>query len=288
MIGLDTSHSVEFARRMQSPDCPAGQRVAGMRAVSCMSFETPFQNREGLEARRRQLEAWGVRVGESFEGATADCDAVMITINDPSLHPEYFRLCADLGKRIFVDKPFADTAANARLMAGVADEFGLSVMSCSPLRYLSALETAMEGVPAPSRCSFFGPMGRAPAGSSIVWYGVHAVEMLERVMGRGALAVSTIPHPSGTILIVDYGQSRRGVVELVDGAYCYGGTLRDGGRAAAFADSGATIYPCLLRRVERFFRTGETDAAQEEAVEVTAILDAAERSLSSGGKETVG
>ena len=39
-IGLDTSHSVEFPRRMQAPDCPEKNKVEGLKAVTCLRFET--------------------------------------------------------------------------------------------------------------------------------------------------------------------------------------------------------------------------------------------------------
>ena len=57
LIGLDTSHSVEFPRRMQAPDCPEQLRVEGLRAVSCLRFETPFTNKQILDERQKQLEA---------------------------------------------------------------------------------------------------------------------------------------------------------------------------------------------------------------------------------------
>ena len=93
IIGLDTSHSVEFPRRMQAPDCPEKNRVEGLRAVTCLRFETPFTNKQVLDERQKQLEAWGVKVTEDFDEAVSDCDAIMIEINDPAYHLEYFKKC---------------------------------------------------------------------------------------------------------------------------------------------------------------------------------------------------
>ena len=53
IVGLDTSHSIQFAKRMQDPACPADQKVEGLRATACLSFETPFQDRKGLERMRK-------------------------------------------------------------------------------------------------------------------------------------------------------------------------------------------------------------------------------------------
>ena len=56
----------------------------------------------------------------------------------------------------------------------------------------------------------WGALGRAPAGSSIVWYGVHGVEMLRRALGRGARVVSAHPVSAGAVLVVEYASGATG------------------------------------------------------------------------------
>ena len=94
IIGLDTSHAVAFPQLMQDPATPAESKVPELRAVTCLRFETPFQNKDGLDKRQEYLESIGVKVTENFDEAVADCDAILIEINDPSLHLEYFEKCA--------------------------------------------------------------------------------------------------------------------------------------------------------------------------------------------------
>ena len=233
IIGLDSSHSIEFVRRMQAPDCAADQRVAGMRAVTCLRFETPYQDREGLDTRQEQLEPWGVTVTEDFDEAVADCDAILLEVNDAAYHVEYFTRCAELGKPIFLDKPLADTIENGRKICAIAAAKGVRFFSASSLRFVSALTQACEAVPEPACCAVYGPLGRAPAGSSIVWYGVHTFEMLQRAMGNGARQLSTRKDEAGVVVIVDYADGKRGVVELTEGAYIYGGCLRTSKEAAS-------------------------------------------------------
>ena len=105
LIGLDTSHTIQFAKRMADADCPPELKVDGLRAVSCLRFPTPFQDEEGLDNRQKQLEKWGIPVTRDFEEAVADCDAIMLEINDPTYHVEYFTRCTELGKPVFIDKP---------------------------------------------------------------------------------------------------------------------------------------------------------------------------------------
>jgi predicted dehydrogenase len=287
LIGLDTSHSVEFARRMQAPDCAPEQRVRGMRAVSCLRFETPFQDKAGLDQRQKQLEAWGVRVGESFDDAVAGVDAIMIEINDPALHVEYFERCASLARPVFLDKPLADTVAAGRRILETARGTRVRFFSASSLRFVSELEQACSRVPRPERASMYGPLGKAPAGSSVVWYGVHAFEMLERAMGPGAASLRALGDDAGAVVVVDYGGGRRGVVELTRGAYAYGGSLRRDREGVAFAVDMTHAYTGLLRRIEAFFRSGEPPVRQEDTLEISAMLEAVDRSLAAGGAEQV-
>lgn len=287
LIGLDTSHAIQYAMRAQAPDCAPDQRVEGIRMVTCLRFETPFQNSEGLDGRQRQLEGWGIRVTTSLDEAVAECDAIMLTINDPSLHLQYFETCAGLGKPIFVDKPFADSTANARAMAKIAAETGARVWSASSLRFSPQLAQACAAVPEPLHVSTYGHMGTAPAGSSIVWYGVHAFEMLNRAAGSGAETVRTVGTQVGAVCVVRYKSGRQGVVELLTNGALYAGCLRDNQKAAHFVVDSSRLYTDQLKLVSGFFRGAPAPVSIEDAVEVTAMLDAAERSLLSGKPEAV-
>jgi predicted dehydrogenase len=282
IIGLDTSHSVEFPRRMQAPDCPEKNKVEGLRAVTCLRFETPFTNKEVLDERQKQLEAWGVKVTEDFDEAVSDCDAIMLEINDPEYHLEYFKKCADLNKPIFLDKPMADNYENAKAIYDLAQEKNLKVISASSLRYSQSLVDACNKVPAPEQAYIYGPLGVPPVGSGIIWYGVHCFEMLEKAMGIGALSVDVRQDAAGAVAIVEYPDKRRGIVELTVGNYSYGGTLRADGKNTSYIVDNSMIYTEELKEILEFFRTGEASVKLEDALEVMDMLDTAARSYKEG------
>ena len=60
----------------------------------------------------------------------------------------------------------------------------------------------------------YGPLGLAPAGSSLVWYGVHTFEMINRLMGAGAESVFAREDKNGIVTTVKYSGDRRGLAEL--------------------------------------------------------------------------
>jgi predicted dehydrogenase len=288
LIGLDTSHAVEFPRLMQAPDCPAEQKVEGMRVIRCLRFETPFQDRAGLDARQRQLEQWGIPVTESFDEAVRDCDAILVAVNDPARHLEFFRECAGIGKPVFLDKPLADTFANGELILEEAQRRGTRFFSASSLRFVLQLEEACRAVPRPGACAVYGPLGRAPAGSSIIWYGVHAFEMLQRALGTGARSVTAVRDAKGAVVTVSYEDGRRGVVELTEGSRIYGGTLRTDAEARPFVVDTGTPYLGLISQIAAFFQGGAPPVPVEATREIMAMLDASERSARSGREELTG
>jgi len=281
LIGLDTSHSVEFTRRMQAPDCLEALKVFGLRAVTCMKFKTPFTNDDILAQRQQQLETWGVKVIENFEEAIANCDAIMLEINDPAYHLEYVRKCVGLNKPIFLDKPMADTFENAKTMYELINTNNLKIMSSSSLRFSAALVEACEDVDNPMQTYCYGPLGIPPVGSGIVWYGVHCFEMLQKAMGQGALRVDTRRDPAGAVVIVEYPENRRGVVELTTGVYVYGGTMRSRDKNRSYIVDGSSIYSEQLRQIQKFFDSGETLVKTEDTLEVMDLLDCAARSYES-------
>ncbi|MCE5323279.1 Gfo/Idh/MocA family oxidoreductase [bacterium] len=287
IIGLDTTHSLAFSGSMNDPECPDERKIVGMKAVSCLRFSTPFQSEEGLNERQQQLESWGVPVTLDFDEAVADCDAIMLEINDPAYHLEYFNRAAELGKPMFLDKPLADTIENGRKIHDLAVYKKLKVFSASSLRFVSELQDAAGQIPEPKMVWTYGPLGEAPAGSSIIWYGVHAFEMLQRAIGSGAVSVQSANTSTGVVCTVDYDDGRRGVVELTKGYWTYGGCLRDKEHAVSYTVDMSKSYTSLLQKVQAFFNGTEQPATMDDALEIMALLDAAEKSSQSNKPEKV-
>lgn len=287
LIGLDTSHSILFTRMLQDATCPDNERVSGMKVVNCLRFSTPFQSEEGLNERQKQLEDWGVNVVERLEDAVTGCDVLMLEINDPAYHLEYFKKCMDLGLPIFLDKPLADNIENGRLIYELSKERNLRVFSSSSLRYTPALEESCIAIPTPRFASMYGPLGKAPAGSSVVWYGVHAFEMLQRAMGSGAQSVYARKDSAGVVATVEYGGGRRGVVEMSEDTSVYGGCLRSSSEAVPFVVDAKTIFRAELMKVIDFFNGSPAPVDFADTLEIMSMLDAAERSTISGQVEAV-
>jgi len=289
VIGLDTSHSVTLPKLMQAPGIPADQKVDGLLTTRALRFPSAFQSEDGQDNRQKTLESIGVKVTRDFDEAVADCDALMLEINDPALHLEYFEKCAVLGKPIFLDKPFADNWTNTLKIVDIAKKNNIRFFTSSSLRFDADFSVAVREWGKANSATIWGPVGKAASGSSILWYGCHTVEMLETVMGRGAATVTACADQDGYVFHVVYGDGRRGVVDMSRSNSSYGACIRHGvsGELKFAAVTRRIPYYCmLLKEIVKFLKGGQP-VSLEDSLETMAVLDACDRAARSGRTEPV-
>ena len=286
MIGLDTSHTAVFTKLMQSPN-DEERVVEGMRAVTALRFPSAFQPEAGQDERQAEMESMGVVIKETLEEAIADVDAIFLEINDPALHLEYFEAVAGAGLPVFIDKPLASSTEEGRRIQELAEKHQLPVWSASSLRFIPALADAIQAVSDPIVVHTFGALGEAATGSDLIWYGVHAVEMLLTAFGTGAAKVRALQNRRGVILSVEYPDDRQGLVECLRGLYAYGGRIQSKDKMAFFDSGSGSPYAALMTALRGFVCDGKAPVPLGEAQEVLAILEAGERSLATGKSESV-
>jgi predicted dehydrogenase len=282
VVGLDTSHSVVFTDLIQGEQ----KMVEKLQVATCMRFPTPFQSEPDQDKRQETMEGMGVKVTRSFEEAVEGVDGIMLEINDPAMHLEYFSKAAELGLPVFLDKPMADSLENGRKIYKIAKERNIKTWSSSSLRFTPEIIECASKVKDPKFCNVFGPLGKAASGSSLIWYGIHTFEMLMTLMGPGAKSVIAKEDSNGVVSIVQYEDGRRGIAECNNGAFKYGGSARTIELAENYITAGSP-YPFLISALENFFVDGTIPVPFEDTLEIQAIMEAASKSLESGKEEAV-
>lgn len=282
LIGLDTSHAVAFSRLMHDPKEPADRQVRGMRVSACLRFETPYQDRKGLDERQKDLEALGITVTESLDRAVDGCDAILMTVNDPDLHLTWFEKLAKLGKPVYIDKPLAASVADARAIQAVAGRAGIPAASHSNVRYSRTFTAACVDVPRVELGFFRGRTASPPAGNPYYWYPVHTFELAHAAMGAGAQRVRAVATDQGFVSIIEFAGGRQATVELSKACHGFNGALQRAEVVRPFVVDLRYCYADHLLEIERFFRGGSAIRTVAPAVEVVAIIDATQRSIESG------
>ena len=186
-----------------------------------------------------------------------------------------------MGKPIFLDKPLAGTLEDGRQILELAKKYNTRVFSCSSLPLTPTIPIALEKLGGEVTMGHtFGALGQAPAGDSLIWYGVHSFEMLQRLMGCGAEKVFAVDNEVSIYPQLSIpATARPGGIDPrhVD----LRGRVRCGNAEFLHVDSGKLYYH-LMQHIRAFFQGAPAPISMEQTFEGLAMMVAARKSIETG------
>lgn len=285
MIGLDTSHCAVFTKLLNGPEQES--HVAGGRVVAAYpGGSSQFSlSRDRVGGFTRQLATdFGVAMLEDISQLAERVDAILLESVDGRQHLEQFTAAA-VGKPVFIDKPFATNVADARAIAEIAAKSGTPVMSCSSVRYAAGIADLLEPGERVESCEAFGRAALLEDYPGLFWYGVHSAEVLFSFMGPGCETARCIGYPNTDLVVGEWRDGRLGVMRGTRLTHDEFGCVvhTDSATKVGLAKPQPPYYQLMLEHVVRFFETGRSPIDIRETLEITAFIEAAERSRDSGG-----
>lgn len=285
VLDFDTSHVVEFTKRLNHVDIAETQWVDGAKVVAGCPGESKLSP-ERIPGYVEQMKKYGVPLVDKPADLIGKVDAVLIEAVDGSVHWDRARPFLEAGLPCFVDKPFTCSVADARKLVELAEKKKVPVWSSSSLRYATEVTEyaadqkrgKLEG------CQVYGPASLHPRNPGLFHYGIHAVEMLYTLMGPGCVRVTCVSEKGADVATGQWKDGRLATVRGIrTGAAGYGFT--------GFAEKAVTtkpvgtgvIYRELLKRVVETFKTGKPAVPPAETVEIVAFIEAANASAANHG-----
>lgn len=280
MIGLDTSHCIAFTKIFKdNPDW--GVKVVAAYPSFSPDLESSANRIE--QYKKDMVEKHDVKLTESIEQMLEMVDAVLIESVDGRRHLPELRAVAPSGKPVFIDKPFAASLDDAKEMVKLIKQHKLACFSASSLRFDSAFQDVVAekdekfgkilGVDA------YSPAHLDQTNPGLFWYGIHGVEILYTLMGRGCQTVSSTVLPEGEVNVGIWSGGRLGTLRGIRaGKSHYGATILSEKRPPTNVAMKADFYPRLCETIATMFRTGEVPIEIDETLEMCAFIDAAMKS----------
>lgn len=284
IIGLDTSHSVAFTKALN------GQRSAkylGFKVVAAYpngsaDIESSVKRIPGYI---EEVNKFGVEIVSSVDELLTKVDFVLLETNDGRPHLEQGLQVMQAGKSLFIDKPVAASLTDVIALYDASAQFKVPFFSSSSLRYMeSAQEVAAGSIGKVLGADTFSPATIEKTHPGLFWYGIHGVETLYTVMGKGCKEVQRNGNNETDIVTGIWNDGRIGTFRGTrTGKHEYGGT--------AYGETGNKVlgpykgYDNLLDRIIEFFRTGKVPVSPEETIEIYTFMEAADESKRRGGKK---
>jgi len=286
LVDFDTSHVVEFTKRLNHINIDPSQWVEGARVVAGVPGESRLSP-ERIPGYTAEMRAMGVALFDDPADLIGKVDAVMIESVDGSVHRARAMPLLEKGIPLFVDKPFACSLEDAKAMMDLATRKHVPLMSSSSLRYApEVVEARGDGSPVGTLqgVATYGPGPTHPRNPGLFHYGIHAVEILFTLMGPGVAKVSALSHPDGETATGLWADGRIGTVRAIrKGKADYGFTLFGETGVVSRSVGTGVIYRELLKAVVAMFQTGELPIDPRETLEVVAFIEAALKSAKADG-----
>jgi predicted dehydrogenase len=286
MFGLDTSHCEAFVTLIN--DAKNVHHVPGGRVAAAYPGGSQLcaVSRDRVAGFTRKFkDEHGIRIVDDIK-ALRGMDAFLLESVDGRQHLEQFKVLAEFGKPVFIDKPLACSSQDARGIAELSERKGVPVVSASSIRFGTGIAGLTPAGARVQACEAFGSMGILDDYPGYFWYGVHSADVLYSYMGMGCARVQAFCEKETDLLV---GRWKDGRIGTVRGTRFEGGAFgctvytSVGVRHGLLADS-PPPYARLLQEVMAFFQGGKPPIAPAETVEVMAFLEAAGRSRENGGQ----
>ena len=289
IIGLDTSHSIEFTRIMNVVRDPG---VAGFEVTAAYQWGSKdiVSSTNRYPKYVAEMKGMGVEIVPLVDDLIAKVDCVCLETNDGREHLWQAEKVFRSGKPCFIDKPLAHNLHDALAIYELGKRLGAKYFSASALRYGKVVQAARNGEYGPIRTVMLtspSPLEAQGTHNYYSWYGIHGFEPFVTVMGTGAVKVSCFRSDADDALNVQYADGRLGQLRLFRDKWTYGGAIvpaNPKGKDDAFIlTDGYAGYEPLLRDIVKFFKTGVVPFPPEETLEIFALMEAAEMSAKRGG-----
>lgn len=297
IIGLDTSHATAFTKHLNDPDGTTPEfrdfRVVAAVVKGSATIPSSVAVQPNYTEAVRKL---GVEIVPDVAALLPKVDAVLLETNDGREHLWQAEACFRAGKRVFIDKPLAHNLKDSKAIVDLAKKHNATFFTSSAIRYVKSIRYVKEKGFRVRGMDCWTCFNYEPSHDRWYWYGIHCVDPLFAVMGRGCEEVVSFSGADGEIAIGRWKDGRfgvaRGLATTKKGAP-YGGVIftedaKVGPSGEKLIDGQINMgtyegYAEELKFILQYFRTGEVPVAPEESLEVLAFMTAADLSAQRGG-----
>jgi len=285
IIGTDTSHVPAFTKAFREHPEWKITVVAAYKGGS-PDFPVSANRVEGFA--KTIHDEYGVELVDSIEALLAKVDVVLLESVDGRPHLAQATPVLKAGKRMFVDKPLAASLDDARRIAQLARETNTPIFSTSSVRFHPDIPRVRndKSIGEVTRVQANYALNMVPFHPDLFYYGIHGVEALYAVMGRGCDRLTRKAAPDNDVTTCVWKDGRVGVYNaLLQKADAKQPVLVVTGSKGTTSTGAPSNYDGLIAEIAQFFHSGKPPVDLAETLEIIQFMTAAQISKEKGGVE---
>ncbi len=209
-------------------------------------------------------DSFGIKRANSIEQVIEENDClVVLSPDNPEMHPELCKLPLASGKRTYIDKTFALSKKEAEEIFANAEAHGTPCYSSSALRFATEIKAVnKDGI------DFIS--SRGPGVFDI--YAIHQVEPIVTLMGSDVRRVMSIGTANTPGLLIDFADGRRATMNTWM-AGDFNMQIKYATGAVENIPTCSDYFPNFITDLVDFFRTGDVKVSHAETIAIMAILE---------------
>lgn len=279
IIGLDTSHATAFVEALNGPSPDAAYDGYKVTAAYPQGSKVIKSSYERIPKYTEEVKKFGVEIVSSIEELLKKADVIMLETNDGNPHLEQALQVMKAGKTLWIDKPVAASLSDVLTIFDAAKKYKVPVFSASSLRYATNVQETASGQSAGKiiGADTYSPCPVDSTHPDFFWYGIHGIEILTTVMGKGCKSVSRVHTEDTDVITAVWIDGRIGTFHgNRKGPNEYGGTAIGEKAVVKLGPYGG--YEPLLKQIIQFFNTGISPVPIEDTIELYTLMEAADES----------
>jgi hypothetical protein len=284
IIGTDTSHVPAFTRAFR--DHPEW-KITVVAAYKGGSPDFPVSANRVEGFAKTIHDEYGVELVDSIEALLAKVEVVLLESVDGRPHLAQATPVLKAGKRVFIDKPLAASLEDAKRIAQLARETSTPIFSSSSARFHPDIPRVRDdkSIGRVTSVQANYQLNMVPFHPDLFYYGIHGVEALYAVMGRGCERLTRKVASDSDVTTCVWKDGRVGV---------YNALLKGDAKQPVLVLTGATgttstgapgNYDGLVAQIAQFFHTGKPPVDIADTLEIFQFMTAAQISKEKGGAE---
>jgi len=287
VIGVDSSHLPEFARRINTLH---REGRAAVQVTQCWTDGRHDMPESDVEQWLMRARAEGVERAEDLDAMLEAVDGVLVLGVNGHKHLEQATPALERGLPTYIDKPLTCDLGQARQILERARKTDAPCYSASSLRFapeVEAVRAAADRLGELATIDAFGPGELNESMRGLFFYGVHTIEMVDAIWGPGVERVRAVGTEDRAVVEPAHPDGRFPRLRTERrGAYAFGATVHGTRAVEPFVVDFAPVYDRLIAGMVRFFEGGDPPAPLRDIVENIAVIEAAHRSMERDGQWT--
>lgn len=209
-------------------------------------------------------EKYGITLLSSIDEVIENSDYIIVLSPDnPEMHEELADAALKSGKRVYIDKTFANDAAAAQRMLDLAEAHGTKMFTSSALNYSDELRAV-------SKENVMSVNSRGSG--TLEMYSIHQIEPVVVLMGNQPKRAMFTGSEQFPAYIIEFAGNRYAHVSQLGGAFAmdigYGG-----GDIKQFSVE-SDYFGNFIAALAEFYRTGKPPVCREQTMAVIAVREA--------------